>query len=267
MPTQQVNGADIHYEREGSGPPLVMVHGSWGDSTGWLLTAPILAERFEVITYDRRGHGQSTAPPGQGRRSEDEDDLVGLVEALRLSPANVSGNSFGASIVLGAAARRPEVFTRVSGHEPPLLRFADAVAPDLVEEQRGLMGQVYALLEEGRTAEGAESFVDNVAFGPGAWQELPDPVQQLFLRHAATFLDEGRDPDWDDLDVDGLAAYPGRVLVSQGAESLPWFWKVIDVLAERVPTIERTTMEQAGHVPQMTNPAELAALLTEFFES
>jgi pimeloyl-ACP methyl ester carboxylesterase len=265
MPEISVNGVDLHYERQGSGSPLVLVHGSWGDSSNWMLVAPMLAERFDVVTYDRRGHGQSTAPPGQGTRTQDEGDLVELIEALGIAPANVAGNSFGASTVLGAASRRPEVFTRIAGHEPPLLRFASAAAPDVVEEQRGLLAQVHTYIEDGRAAEGAQFFVDNVAFGSGAWDQLPEPVQERFIKHAQTLLDEERDPDWDDLDLEALASYPGRILLSQGGQSFQWFWHVIDAIAERVPKVERTTLAEAGHVPQMTHPDELAELLTAYF--
>ncbi len=265
MPTQRVDGADLHYERQGSGPPLVLVHGSWVDAMAWLFVAPTLAERFDVVTYDRRGHGQSTVPSGQGYRSQDEDDLVALIDALDMAPANVAGNSFGTSTVLGAAARRPEAFTRIAGHEPPLLRLASAAAPDLVDEQRRLLSKVYSYLEDGRDSEGAQFFVDNVAFAPGAWEQLPEPVKETFVKHAQTFLDEELEPGWDDLDLDSLAAFPGRILLSQGDQSFPWFWKVIDNIAQHVPKVERSTMAEAGHVPHMTHPAELSAMLTAYF--
>jgi len=261
-----VNGADLNYERQGSGPSLVMVHGSWGDSSNWMLVAPMLAERFDVVTYDRRGHGESTAPAGQGSRTQDEDDLVGLVEALGIAPVNIAGNSYGASAVLGAVARRPEAFARVAGHEPPLLRMvSDPDSQHLVDEQRKGIGEVLGYLEAGRNAEGAEYFVENVAFGPGAWQQLPEPVRERFVKHAPTFLDEQRDPDWDVVDLDALSRYPGRIQLSQGGASLEWFSKVIDSIAARVPSVERTTIPEAGHVPQMTHPAALAEMLSKFF--
>lgn len=261
-----VNGTELHYERQGSGPALAMVHGSWGDSFNWLFVAPMLAERFDVVTYDRRGHGQSTAPSGQGSRAQDEDDLLGLIDALGIAPVNAAGNSFGASTVLGAAARRPDAFARIAGHEPPLLRMViDADAQHLVDEQHTGIGEVLTYLEAGRDAEGAEYFVENVALGPGAWEQLPEPVRDLFVKHAQTFLDEQRDPDWDALDLEALGCYPGRILLSQGGASLEWFSKVVDAVAARVPSVERTIIPDAGHVPQMTHPAALADVLTTFF--
>lgn len=87
MPIQTINGTEIFYEADGDGYPLVLVHGSWGDHFNWLQVVPGFAESFQVITYDRRGHGAS-AKPGDGTRRDDEDDLASLIEALDIAPAH-----------------------------------------------------------------------------------------------------------------------------------------------------------------------------------
>src|SRR3712207_6033996 len=118
MPTIRVPDADLYYEETGTGEPIVLVHGSWSDAATWALLVPELATRFRVIAYDRRGHSRSTAGPGPGSRREDEDDLAALIEALGVAPVHVVGNSYGSSIALGLAARRPELLRSVAVHEP-----------------------------------------------------------------------------------------------------------------------------------------------------
>jgi pimeloyl-ACP methyl ester carboxylesterase len=100
VPEQRVNGAKLFYELNGSGDPLVLVHGSWVDHKDWQLVVPHLARSFRVLTYDRRGHSLSERPLGQGSRREDEEDLAALMEALDLAPAHVAANSFGRSIAV-----------------------------------------------------------------------------------------------------------------------------------------------------------------------
>ena len=58
----QTKGVALYYELEGSGEPLALVHGSWGDATNWRFMVPGLAESFRVLVYDRRGHSEASGP-------------------------------------------------------------------------------------------------------------------------------------------------------------------------------------------------------------
>jgi pimeloyl-ACP methyl ester carboxylesterase len=102
MTTHHVNGVDLYANLSGNGEPLVLVHGSWVDHRSWDFVVPALAESFQVLTYDRRGHSASERPAGQGSVSEDADDLAGLIDKLSLAPAHVASNSFGAVVALRA---------------------------------------------------------------------------------------------------------------------------------------------------------------------
>src|SRR5688500_5329435 len=82
MPTININNIDLHYEVQGEGPPVFLVHGSWADHTNWFMVAAGLADSFRVVTYDRRGHSRSERPTGPRTRRMDEDDLAALIEAL-----------------------------------------------------------------------------------------------------------------------------------------------------------------------------------------
>lgn len=115
-----VNGAQIYHELRGSGPPLMLIVGLTGDA-GWFGPfAGILAKRFTVITYDRRGNSRSPRPRGWNSTSvaEQADDAAGLLSALHLAPALVFGNSFGATIALELLIRHPEVVRGAIVHEP-----------------------------------------------------------------------------------------------------------------------------------------------------
>ena len=121
MPADKINGVTIYWELNGSnGDPLVFVHGSWGDHHNWDMVAGEFSKKFQVLTYDRRGHSQSERPPGQGKVEEDVEDLIALITRLNLAPAYIAGNSFGAGIVLKTAAKRLDLFKGMIIHEPPL---------------------------------------------------------------------------------------------------------------------------------------------------
>ena len=65
MPVQILNGTPLFYE-DGAGEPLVLVHGSWVEHTSWDFVIAGLARSHRIVRYDRRGHGQNSAPP-EGR--------------------------------------------------------------------------------------------------------------------------------------------------------------------------------------------------------
>lgn len=273
MPRARVNGVGLYYELAGEGDPLVLVHGSWVDHFSWAPVLPRLAERYRVLVYDRRGHSRSERPPGQGSRTEDEDDLGALVELLDLAPAHVAGNSFGASTALGLAARRPELFRSVIAHEPPLMAI---VTPDadtatdvgpVMRDAQEKMDSVLAHLRAGETYEGAYRFVEEVALGPGAWDRFPEEVRGTFLANAPTFLDEQDDPGWSSLALDRLSGYQGPALLTMGTVSPPWFEVIIARLAEALPWAEVRALAGAGHIPHVTHPAEYVQSLTGFLDA
>lgn len=270
MPTAIFNGVKLYYEQVGSGQPLVLVHGSWTDHHSWDLVAPSLAERFRVVTYDRRGHSQSERPARQGSIHEDVADLAALIEGLGLAPAHVIGNSFGASIVLRLAAERPELFRSLCAHEPPLFELlsADPAAAPLLAEVGDRIRVVVELLSGGDMEQGARQFADTIALGPGAWDEqLPPEARQTFIANAPTWLDETRDPEALTLDPAPLARFSQPALLSTGSASPPLFPPVVARLAEAIPGCQRHTFEGAGHVPHLTHSNQFVEAVTSFLQA
>jgi pimeloyl-ACP methyl ester carboxylesterase len=267
MATRQLNGVTIHWETAGQdGDPMVLVHGSWGDHQNWVPVVAPLARSFRVLTYDRRGHSRSERPAGQGSIREDVADLAALLEERGHAPAHVVGSSFGASIVLRLATERPDLFRSVIVHEPPLfglLHDEPAAQLGLAAAQERIAA-VASLLAAGDMAEGARRFVETIAFGPGSWAALRDAVRQTFVFNAPTWLDEVRDPEALELDLDGLRRFAPPALLSRGDQSPPFFPLVVDRVAAAMPDAKTWTYAGAGHVPHVTHPVEYVRVVRDF---
>ncbi|MEU8518013.1 alpha/beta hydrolase [Streptomyces sp. NBC_01216] len=267
MPQLSANGVELFYEVTGEGEPLILVHGSWNDHRSWQPAVDAgLGSSFRVIRYDRRGHGRSTDTEGQGTRRRDEDDLAELIERLGDGSAHVAAGSFGASVTLGLATRRPELLRRVVVHEPPLVGIV-ADDPDTLAEMQPMMTSVDAVMDHLRRGEyeqGARLFVEEVTLGPGMWDQLPEHLRASFVTHAGTWLDEQTDPGWADLDLDGLSACAAPVLLSGGGTSPRWCSVVLERLAAALPQARRHLFEGAGHVPHVTHPQEYAETVIRF---
>ncbi len=269
MPVEDINGTPLSYEEMGRGEPLVLVHGSWGEGETWGFVVPGFAESFGVVTYDRRGHGRSSGPPEDGTVHDDVADLVALIEKLGIAPANIVANSYGACIALRLTVERPELVRRTAGHEPPFLPLLadDPEAKAILETSAESIEAVRQLLEAGAHATGAEQFVETVALGPGMWSEIPPPMQEMFVRHAPTFLGELNDPDALMIDLGALGAVSSPVLLSHGNQSPPMFAPIIERLARALPAAHRHTFAGAGHVPQLTHPDAYVAVVKSFIQS
>jgi pimeloyl-ACP methyl ester carboxylesterase len=108
-------GVKIHYQIEGSGPPVLLIHGYMASGhMNWRVPGVIahLATDYKVITIDNRGHGKSdkpTSPEAYG--SKMADDQVRLLDHLGIAKAHVVGYSMGGMITFNVCARYPERVT------------------------------------------------------------------------------------------------------------------------------------------------------------
>src|SRR5712691_3925215 len=118
----KVNGAELYYEVRGTGPAVLLIHGTNLDSSCYEALAGILAKDFTVVTYDRRGYSRSPRPHGWESTAiqEQADDAAALLSAIGIGPAAVFGSSSAGPIALEVALRHPERVRRVVAHEPAL---------------------------------------------------------------------------------------------------------------------------------------------------
>jgi pimeloyl-ACP methyl ester carboxylesterase len=108
--TIEVDGLVIAYERAGSGPPLVLLHGFVGDGpTTWRHQLDGLSDEFTVVAWDAPGAGRSSDPPESIGIAGYADLLAGFVAGLGLDRPNVAGLSFGGALALEFARRHPGV--------------------------------------------------------------------------------------------------------------------------------------------------------------
>jgi 3-oxoadipate enol-lactonase len=109
VPTVSTPNAELHYERAGSGEPLLMIQGMSGTHVAW--GEPFLAplrEAFDVIAFDNRGIGLSAPIDGPFTIVEMAEDTATLMGELGLESAHVCGISMGGMIAQELALAHPE---------------------------------------------------------------------------------------------------------------------------------------------------------------
>ena len=108
-----VNGVRVWYAAFGHGSPVILLHGGLGNSNYWGFQVPALAQHYEVIVMDSRGHGRSTWDGKPITYHLMASDVIALMDALHIPKAAIVGWSDGAIIGLDIAIHHPERFSRL----------------------------------------------------------------------------------------------------------------------------------------------------------
>lgn len=113
MPTATINATTLHYERVGSGSPLLLIHGLGSSGEDWAFQRDEFARRHTLILPDLRGSGRSAKPPGPYSIAQFAADLWGLLDALGIAATDVVGFSLGGAIAIEMALMRPQCVRRL----------------------------------------------------------------------------------------------------------------------------------------------------------
>jgi pimeloyl-ACP methyl ester carboxylesterase len=270
MATRLINGVELYYETRGAGDCLVLTHGSWTDGAGWGPAVDLLADRYRVVVWDRRGHSRSQAGDGPGSRAEDAADLAGLIEHVSAEPVHVAGNSYGANVTLTLLTERPDLVATAAVHEPPLFGLLEGTRDEALSSELSVLeadlAVVRVLIGSGHHGEAAEYFVERVALGPGSWDRLPESFRSLLETNAPTYLDELADQTALSIDPVALATTAVPLLLTHGTDSPDLFPAVITALAQLVPAAQVEVLDGAGHIPHATHPTDWTARLVAFHD-
>lgn len=109
MPFAEAAGgrARVHWVAEGSGPPLVLIHGTAADGEQWAPARAPLRDACTVVTLDLAGSGRTTDDGGPLTLAALADEVAAVIAAVGLGPAHVAGHSLGAVVASAVAGRHP----------------------------------------------------------------------------------------------------------------------------------------------------------------
>ncbi len=242
------DGTQIAFERTGSGPSLVLIHGgAAGDHTRWELAGvrAALAQHMTVYAVDRRGRGES----GDGAKYAMEleyDDVVAVVDAIS-EPVILLGHSSGALFAMEAALRTDSI-RKLILYEPVF------AIGDYEPYSEPLIAEMEALLSEGKNEEALILFMqDAVNLTPEEIDALREgPSWQRRLRAVHTIPREERTEGEYRFDAARFRDMTTPTLLLVGDQSLPPFVQATEAVNEALPNSRIFTFEGHGHVAMLT---------------
>ena len=150
MGMMAVNGTRLHYRDEGAGEPLVFVHGLGSSGQDWRKQVDAFSDRYRVITFDVRGHGQSDKPDGPYSIPLFATDTAALLRALDAVPATIVGLSMGGMIAFQLAVDMPDLVRRlVVVNSMPEAKL-DSLRDQWIYWSRRLASRVFGMRATGR---------------------------------------------------------------------------------------------------------------------
>jgi pimeloyl-ACP methyl ester carboxylesterase len=226
--TARVAGLELAYREQGSGSPLLLIHGMAADAAVWDPVLAGLGDGIRVIAYDRRGYGASEAPEPYERTTVEEQasDALALLEQLEALPATVCGVDLGALACLDLLKRHREAVRAAVVVDVPLFAFVPEATEALSAERAMLEGA----LREGGPANAVAAWL-----GPEADASR---VQRAARAHGAFFADYAGLASWP-VTRRELRGIDRPIAIVDGPTTAPHVRAAGDALAALLPDVTR----------------------------
>jgi 3-oxoadipate enol-lactonase/4-carboxymuconolactone decarboxylase len=256
MPFTQVPGASLYWKRDGrdEAPALVLLNSIGTDMDLWDAVLPHLRDRFALLRIDTRGHGASTAEPGDFSMAMLADDVLAVADHAGLGSFALAGVSLGGMIGMELAVRAPE---RVKMLVP--------VCTSATMDSASWNDRIAKIRGEGMAA------IVDLAMGRFLSDAVEPAVYETVRRQLLTMDAQGyagcgaaiRDMDLESR-ISGIVC-PVLVVTGTRDTSTPLEGHGEHLLA-RIPEAAHVALE-AAHLAPLEAPEALAAALVSFLES
>jgi len=260
MPTRTLAGIETAYLDHGERPPKALfLHCSLAHQGAWLPLLKAMALP-PARTLDMPGHGASG--PWDDALGDYSERAMEIAAALCEGTMDVVGHSFGATVALRLAVKRPELVRSLVLIEPVF--FAAAKGDPRYDTQVRDFAPFEAAMEAGDHEGATRIFTD--LWGTGLpWEALP-PQQKRYMTERIHLIPAGASSIYGD---SGAILKPGQlesvavpVTLIEGAMSKPVMGAIMDGLERRLPETTRHIIDGAGHMAPITHPEAVAALIS-----
>ena len=273
----------LSYAEQGSGEPVLFVHGIPTDYRIWSSQLADLASGFRSISISRRHAFPNKNPVSvvESTVQNNSEDLVALIQQLKLAKVHLVGHSYGGFIALYTAWKHPELFRSLVLIEPAVpsilvkneknpiqalifLLTNPSAATSARRLQKGELKLALKAYDSGDLNGAVRHFVDGIKETAGAFEKMPAEIQGLMLDNGKTVGElETEFPIFTRSDARRVGI---RTLLVKGEKSPKWLQGIVDNLSKSMPNNTAVKISGSGHLPHIENPSEFNARLREFLK-
>jgi aminoacrylate hydrolase len=242
MPAVSLDDAEIHYEEQGAGPPLLLVPGLSGLGSFWAKQVADLARDFRVVVHDHRGAGRSSHSRIRYSVEQMAADVLGLMDRLDIDAAHLVGHSTGGAIGQVIAQDHPErlrrlVLSATWAGPDPFFRRCFAARKDVLLHQgmeayvRASALTLYPPLWISAHDEAVEAHVRGAMLNPSPVEVVASRIDAIVRYDRRARLSE--------------IAAPALVIVAADDMITPVFYS--EELAGKIPAATLRVLDTGGH--------------------
>ncbi len=263
MQLTSINGVNLDVFDQGSGEPIVFIHGGMRDECFAVLQEPALADHFRLIHYHRRGWGRSEATGLPLTSSEQAADCRAVLDHLGVERAHFVGQSNGGTILLQVVKEHPEIVHSLALVEPRVPQ----VLENYTEHEAGVK-QAAERFQAGYPVVALDTFAKEICgvdYPSRFDRSLPDGWFERWVEDAGNIFNY-TPALADRAFIEEDAAHVTQpVLNILGSDSRPGFHAVYETIQSWFPQAESVVVTDAVHGPLSSNPRACAQHLSDFF--
>ncbi len=257
MPSVELRGTRVNYQLAGSGEPVILIPGFATSLHLFDHQVEPLSRRFRTLTFDLRGHGESSAPPDGYGTADYAEDLRLLIDHLNLPRAHLLGASLGGAIAVNLALDHPELVRS--------LTLAGAVVDGFEgwDEEYGVRLRRARTIAQTQSVDAAvRDWLTHPFFR--STRDLAGFAKTAVRYSGAGWLSSARGPKAPRSDFSRLAEIEKPTLVVVGETDVDPCLAIAKEIAARVRSARMVVVKGAGHLPAWDNPDEFNRALLEF---
>lgn len=258
----EINGVKIHYDLQGNGTALVLIHAGIANLNMWDAQMKPFGGQFRVLRHDVRGFGETPDPAGD---YTDHDDLAELMNAKGIEKAHILGISNGGRIAMDFALVYPNMVNKLVLVAPGLGGFQMPADPWSDE----LFAKIDALQEAGDLESAAELVSQVWVDGPNRQASDLDPAfrqraYELVLHTIRLGIGEGVGDIAQPPAAKRLNEIHQSTLLIMGREDVLIMNPIADAIEPGIRNLVRVDMPNTAHLPNMEKPEEFNQIVLDF---
>jgi len=264
--TIQVNGQELAYVERGQGEPLILVHGNGADLRNWSKQIDEFAQHYRVIAYSRRCHypNACTGKEDDYTYQQHANDLLALMDVLKIQKARAVGHSYGAAVVGLAATMQPERFTAVVLAEPGYRKLLPQIQADQAQYSQN---QIHSMMRRAFNKQhNLESALHIYAewVRTGSWDQMDAVSKQSLMDNGKAMIAYTAHGEAPEFTCETAKRITMPMLVVYGEESPPNNRIISGTLAECAANAKRGVIPTAMHAMHRQNPEAFNKAVLEF---